>query len=99
MKNYEIDKADQVISRLLPLCRKRGGVWIAKCLDKLTLVRMKQFRAQEALEALKELEEIVPFDDSQWQYFDILYRNLASCYSSLGDIELCLEYSRKSVEV
>mmetsp|Transcript_106580 Transcript_106580/g.344030 ORF Transcript_106580/g.344030 Transcript_106580/m.344030 type:complete len:799 (-) Transcript_106580:813-3209(-) len=99
LKNYEIDKAELVITRVVPLCRQRGGTWLIKGLDKLSMVRMKQFRAYDAMAALTEIEEVVPFSEPDWQFHDILYRNLAWCYSVLGEPERCLEYTRKSVEV
>mmetsp|Transcript_29931 Transcript_29931/g.94350 ORF Transcript_29931/g.94350 Transcript_29931/m.94350 type:complete len:930 (+) Transcript_29931:296-3085(+) len=100
LKNYEIDKADLVITRVVPLCRQRGGTWLVKGLDKLSAVRMKQFRAYDSLVALKEIEQIVPFSPQEgWEFHDILYRNLAWCYSALDEPERCLEYTRKSVEV
>eukprot|EP00927_Polykrikos_kofoidii_P065415 TRINITY_DN61171_c0_g1_i1.p1 TRINITY_DN61171_c0_g1~~TRINITY_DN61171_c0_g1_i1.p1 ORF type:complete len:927 (-),score=147.04 TRINITY_DN61171_c0_g1_i1:102-2777(-) len=100
LKNYEIDKADHVISRIIPLCRERGGTWLVKGLDKLCAVRMKQFRSHEALVALKEIEKEVPFSPTEgWEFHEILYRNFAWCYSSLDEAEQCLIYTRKSVEV
>eukprot|EP00913_Durusdinium_trenchii_P027899 g26159.t1 len=61
---------------------------------------MKQFRAYDALVALKEIEENVPFQPEEgWEFHDIMYRNFAWCYSSLDEAEKCLEYTRKSVEV
>lgn len=100
LKNYEIDKADLVITRIVPLCRRRGGTWLVKGLDKLSAVRMKQFRAYDALVALKEIEKVVPFAPHEgWEFHDILYRNLAWCYSALDEPERCLQYTRKSVEV
>jgi len=61
---------------------------------------MKQFRAYDALAALKEIEQIVPFSPNEgWEFHDILYRNLAWCYSALDEAERCLDYTRKSVEV
>ncbi|CAK9105022.1 unnamed protein product [Durusdinium trenchii] len=100
LKNYEIDKCDYVLERIVPLARKRGGTWLIKALDKLCAVRMKQFRAYDALVALKEIEENVPFQPEEgWEFHDIMYRNFAWCYSSLDEAEKCLEYTRKSVEV
>lgn len=100
LKNYEIDKADLVITRMVPLCRERGGTWLVKGLDKLSAVRMKQFRAYDALVALREIEQVVPFAPEEgWEFHDILYRNLAWCYSALDEAERCLEYTRLSVEV
>jgi len=100
LKNYEIDKCDYVLERVVPLARKRGGTWLIKALDKLCAVRMKQFRAYDALVALKEIEENVPFQPEEgWEFHDIMYRNFAWCYSSLDEAEKCLEYTRKSVEV
>lgn len=100
LKNYEIDKADLVITRAVPLCRQKGGTWLVKGLDKLSAVRMKQFRAYDSLVALKEIEQIVPFAPNEgWEFHDILYRNLAWCYSALDEPERCLAYTRKSVEV
>eukprot|EP00931_Biecheleriopsis_adriatica_P075024 TRINITY_DN48987_c0_g1_i1.p1 TRINITY_DN48987_c0_g1~~TRINITY_DN48987_c0_g1_i1.p1 ORF type:complete len:932 (+),score=205.64 TRINITY_DN48987_c0_g1_i1:46-2841(+) len=100
LKNYEIDKADLVISRALPLCRQKGGTWLVKGLDKYSAVRMKQFRAHDALIALKEIEEACPFAPTEgWEFHDILYRNFAWCYSALDEAEKCLMYTRKSVEV
>lgn len=100
LKNYEIDKADLVINRVVPLCRQRGGTWLVKGLDKMSAVRMKQFRAYDALKALREIEGVVPFAPEEgWEFHDILYRNLAWCYSALDEAERCLEYTRKSVEV
>jgi len=100
LKNYEIDKADLVLERVVPLCRERGGPWLVKALDKLSLVRMKQFKAYEALIALKEIEKLVPFTPEEgWEFHDILYRNLAWCYSALDEAERCLKYTRESVEV
>lgn len=100
LKNYEIDKCDYVLERVVPLARKRGGTWLIKALDKLCAVRMKQFRAYDALVALKEIEQNVPFQPEEgWEFHDIMYRNFAWCYSSLDEAEKCLEYTRKSVEV
>ncbi|CAE8736802.1 unnamed protein product, partial [Polarella glacialis] len=100
LKNYEIDKGDQVLSRVVPLARKRGGTWLIKALDKLCAIRMKQFRAYDALVALQEIEQLVPFKPEEgWEFHDIMYRNFAWCYSSLDEAEKCLEYTRKSVEV
>jgi len=99
-KNYEIDKADLVLQRILPLCRDRGGAWLMKALDKLSLVRMKQNRADDALAALEELELLVPFGPEEgWEYYDMLYRNFAWVYASLDETKKCLEYTRKAVEV
>lgn len=100
LKNYEIDKADLVITRIVPLCRIRGGTWLCKGLDKLSAVRMKQFRAYDALAAMKEIEQLVPFKPPEgWEFHDILFRNQAWCYSSLDEAEKTLEYTRKSMEV
>lgn len=100
LKNYEIDKCDYVLDRVVPLARKKGGTWLIKALDKLCAVRMKQFRAYDALMALKEIEQLVPFRPEEgWEFHDIMYRNFAWCYSSLDEAEKCLEYTRKSVEV
>ncbi|CAJ1379131.1 unnamed protein product [Effrenium voratum] len=100
LKNYEIDKCDYVLERVVPLARKRGGTWLIKALDKLCAVRMKQFRAYDALVALKEIEANVPFQPEEgWEFHDIMYRNFAWCYSSLDEADKCLEYTRKSVEV
>lgn len=100
LKNYEIDKANQVISRVMPMCRKRGGTWLVKGLDKLCLVRMKQHLPQEALACLQEIEQIVPFTPDQgWEFYDILYRNLACAYSGLENAEKSLEYSKRCVQV
>ncbi|CAK0903824.1 unnamed protein product [Prorocentrum cordatum] len=88
LKNYEIDKADLVLERVVPLCREKGGTWLVKALDKLCAVRMKQFRAQETLVALKEIEQLCPFAPEEgWEFHDILYRNFAWCYSALDEDE------------
>jgi len=100
LKNYEIDKADLVLERVVPLCREKGGTWLVKALDKLCAVRMKQFRAQETLVALKEIEQLCPFAPEEgWEFHDILYRNFAWCYSALDEAEKCLDYTMKSAEV
>lgn len=53
---------------VLPRARKRGGTWLIKALDKLCAVRMKQFRAYDALVALKEIEQNVPFQPEEgWE--------------------------------
>eukprot|EP00913_Durusdinium_trenchii_P027900 g26160.t1 len=36
LKNYEIDKCDYVLERIVPLARKRGGTWLIKALIKTT---------------------------------------------------------------
>jgi len=59
---------------------------------------MKQFRAYDALVALKEIEENVQPKEG-WEFHDIMYRNFAWCYSFLDEAEKSLEYTRKSVEV
>jgi len=100
LKNYEIHKAHRVLDRIGPLCRKRGGAWLMKALDKTCAVRMKQHRAHDALLALQELETLVPFHPEEgWQYYDVLYRNFSWVYAALDEAELALKYSCKAVEV
>jgi len=100
LKNYEIDKADALITRVLPLCRERGGAWLIKGLDKMSTVRMKQQRHYEALDMLREMERVVPFKpEESWEFFDILYRNLAWAYTAQDDSENCIKYTKKSIEI
>lgn len=61
---------------------------------------MKQHRASSALDALQEMESLVPFGpDDGWEFHDIMYRNFAWLYSSMDESEKTLEYTRKAVEV
>eukprot|EP00746_Dinoflagellata_sp_MGD_P087129 gnl/MRDRNA2_/MRDRNA2_34585_c0_seq1.p1 gnl/MRDRNA2_/MRDRNA2_34585_c0~~gnl/MRDRNA2_/MRDRNA2_34585_c0_seq1.p1 ORF type:complete len:843 (+),score=179.36 gnl/MRDRNA2_/MRDRNA2_34585_c0_seq1:146-2530(+) len=100
LKNYEVDKADAVLSRVLPLCRQRGGVWLVKGLNWYVLLKGKEGLHQEQLDALQELESLVPFDENEhlgWQFYDIMYRNFGCSLRALGRVDEALEYSWKSV--
>jgi len=100
LKNYEIDKADRLCSRIMPLVRERGGVWLFKALNFYTTVRMKQSRFPEALEMYKEYETLIGFSPKEaWELYDTVYRNYGWIYTSLGDYEMALEYFEKAVEV
>jgi tetratricopeptide (TPR) repeat protein len=105
LKNYLIDKADLVMSHVYPRCRKRGGLWLIKALNHYSTVRMKQSRYQDALDMLKEMESLVPYDPDTSDdiyvsdIFDKLYRNLGTVYSELGERERALYYFERAVEV
>eukprot|EP00746_Dinoflagellata_sp_MGD_P132969 gnl/MRDRNA2_/MRDRNA2_66650_c0_seq1.p1 gnl/MRDRNA2_/MRDRNA2_66650_c0~~gnl/MRDRNA2_/MRDRNA2_66650_c0_seq1.p1 ORF type:complete len:919 (+),score=205.95 gnl/MRDRNA2_/MRDRNA2_66650_c0_seq1:266-2758(+) len=102
LKLYEIDKADAVLSRVLPMCRQRSSVWQVKGLNLLILLRGKQARHEEQLAALQEMEKIIPFEPSAelgWQFYDIFYRNYACTLRALERSEEALEYSWKAVTV
>lgn len=100
LKNYEIDKADRLCSRIMPLVRERGGVWLFKALNFFTTVRMKQSRYEEALEMYREYETLIGFSpEAAWELFDTVYRNFGWIYTSLHEYGRALEYFEKSVEV
>jgi len=100
LKNYEIDKADRVCQRIMPLCRERGGVWLFKCLNFYSTVRMKQSRHEEALEMYNEYETLIGFaPDDAWELFDTVYRNFGWIYTSLRRYEEALAYFEKAVGV
>lgn len=100
LKNYEIDKADCLCSRIEPLCRERGGVWLFKFLNFYSTVRMKQSRYQEALDMYKEYETLIHFSPQEaWELYDTVYRNFGWIYTSMCEFEKALEYFEKAVEV
>eukprot|EP00931_Biecheleriopsis_adriatica_P040525 TRINITY_DN23225_c0_g1_i2.p1 TRINITY_DN23225_c0_g1~~TRINITY_DN23225_c0_g1_i2.p1 ORF type:complete len:907 (-),score=194.57 TRINITY_DN23225_c0_g1_i2:83-2803(-) len=100
LKNYEIDKADSVCTRIEPLCRERGGVWLFKLLNFFTTVRMKQSRYTEALAMYEEYETLIGFTpDEAWELYDTVYRNFGWIYTSLHEYDMALEYFEKAVNI
>jgi len=100
LKNYEIDKADRLCSRIEPLCRERGGMWLFKLLNFYTTVRMKQSRYVEALKMYTEYETLIGFKpDEAWELYDTVYRNFGWIHTSLHNYSEALEYFEKCVEV
>eukprot|EP00930_Biecheleria_cincta_P095834 TRINITY_DN87735_c0_g1_i1.p1 TRINITY_DN87735_c0_g1~~TRINITY_DN87735_c0_g1_i1.p1 ORF type:complete len:547 (+),score=128.65 TRINITY_DN87735_c0_g1_i1:105-1745(+) len=105
LKNYAVDKAAAVIETVLPFCLERGCLWKAKALSHLATVRMKQARAGEALETLRQLEALakelpdVEANDEHWAFWETLYRNLGWAYSALnhdGEAMACIQ---KAIDV
>ena len=75
LKNYEVEKADQVMTKIMPHCREMGELWLTKALNHHSTVRMKQCRYGEAKLMLEELISIIPYDDVEaWEAFDMIYR-------------------------
>jgi len=100
LKNYEIDKADRLCSRIEPLCRERGGMWLFKLLNFYTTVRMKQSRYPEALEMYTEYETLIGYSPEEaWELYDTVYRNFGWIHTSLHNYSKALEYFEKCVEV
>ena len=52
LKNYRLDKAEQVLLRCEPEVLRRGGAWRIKYLNHYSTVKMKQGKEPEALEML-----------------------------------------------
>jgi len=111
LKNYMTDKADLVLRRTMPLCRKRGGLWLIKALNISACVCSKQDRHEEALEALEELDRLVrselgalghigaDADTVAWAFFDMVYKNFGWTLESLGRHAEAFSYFERAVEV
>lgn len=105
LKNYELDKAAAVIETIIPLCRKRGSLWLLKALNFLSTVRMKQARPAEALEILQEIESQVANQlteeesDEAWEFFETIYRNFGWVLSSLHREMEAMNYIQRSIDV
>ncbi|CAE8619600.1 unnamed protein product [Polarella glacialis] len=60
IKNYSLDKADLLLVRALPECRRRGPPWDMKCLQDMATLRFKQNRQPECARLLEELAASSP---------------------------------------
>eukprot|EP00397_Hematodinium_sp_SG-2012_P044265 GEMP01049401.1.p1 GENE.GEMP01049401.1~~GEMP01049401.1.p1 ORF type:complete len:419 (+),score=101.97 GEMP01049401.1:69-1325(+) len=76
IKNYELDKADNLYQELLPHARARGLPFIAKALQDVATLRFKQNRQAESAELLEELRDMLPPNP-------ITLHNLGTTYNSL----------------
>lgn len=100
LKNYQVDKADAVMKKIMPECRKLGGMWLTKALNHHSTVRMKQSRYDEAKEMLEEqISTITLSEEEAWEAFDMLYRNMGAVLTALGQVAEGLEFYQKSVRV
>lgn len=105
LKNYEVDRAARVIETVLPVCRRRGGLWLLKTLNHLATVRMKQARPNEALAALQEVESQVTSrlqadeHDEAWEFWETIYRNFGWVLSDLEREEEAVAYIKRAIDV
>eukprot|EP00747_Dinoflagellata_sp_TGD_P212304 gnl/TRDRNA2_/TRDRNA2_85422_c0_seq1.p1 gnl/TRDRNA2_/TRDRNA2_85422_c0~~gnl/TRDRNA2_/TRDRNA2_85422_c0_seq1.p1 ORF type:complete len:568 (+),score=120.33 gnl/TRDRNA2_/TRDRNA2_85422_c0_seq1:93-1796(+) len=105
LKNYQVDKAGRICETVMPICRKRGGLWELKVLNHLATVRMKQARPADALEILQEVDSIVGKQQSEqereeaWEFWETVYRNFGWVLSSLDRQEEAITYIERAVQV
>mmetsp|Transcript_55724 Transcript_55724/g.172896 ORF Transcript_55724/g.172896 Transcript_55724/m.172896 type:complete len:600 (-) Transcript_55724:9-1808(-) len=105
LKNYAIDRAACVVETVLPVCRRRGGLWLLKALNHLATVRMKQARHSEALAALEEVDAYVKASlqpqqqEEAWEFWETVYRNFAWVLSSLKREEEAISYVQRAVDI
>eukprot|EP01060_Flectonema_neradi_P035132 TRINITY_DN6371_c0_g1_i1.p1 TRINITY_DN6371_c0_g1~~TRINITY_DN6371_c0_g1_i1.p1 ORF type:complete len:502 (+),score=92.05 TRINITY_DN6371_c0_g1_i1:43-1548(+) len=100
LKNYKVAKASAIMDEAMPICRKKGGVWLIKGLNHTSTVRMKQQRHEEALAMLREMENCIPFKpEESVELHDILYRNIGMALQALGNSEAALPYFLKCAEL
>jgi len=87
-KNYKLDKAEAVLLRCTRQVEdRREGAWMAKYLNHLSQVRMKQARNVEALEMMFEIESLAAFsldEPGASGFYETLYRNMSCGLRSAG---------------
>ena len=100
LKNYRVAKASAVMEEALPICRRKGGVWLIKALNHASTVRMKQQRHAEALVMLRELETLIHFEPEEAaELYDMLYRNIGMALQALGRSADALPYFLRCAKV
>eukprot|EP00929_Paragymnodinium_shiwhaense_P092820 TRINITY_DN52826_c0_g1_i1.p1 TRINITY_DN52826_c0_g1~~TRINITY_DN52826_c0_g1_i1.p1 ORF type:complete len:646 (+),score=159.97 TRINITY_DN52826_c0_g1_i1:36-1940(+) len=92
VKNYALDKADLLYSKVADECRSRGHPWDVKCLQDLAALRFKQNRQPECAELLEELARRSPPHAT-------IQENLGTAYNSLGEASKALDCFQRAVEL
>eukprot|EP00929_Paragymnodinium_shiwhaense_P013474 TRINITY_DN121319_c0_g1_i1.p1 TRINITY_DN121319_c0_g1~~TRINITY_DN121319_c0_g1_i1.p1 ORF type:complete len:570 (+),score=156.50 TRINITY_DN121319_c0_g1_i1:91-1800(+) len=100
-KNYRLDQAEAVLLSCTRESENRSGAWMVKYLNHMSQVRMKQRRNAEAMEMMYEMEQLAHFDKDEAgasEFYETLYRNMASCLRSMGREDEAAVYFAKMVD-
>lgn len=92
VKNYSLDRADELFDAALDECRERGSPWNLKCLQDMATLRFKQNRQPECAELLEEVARGSPPHPATQE-------NLGTAYNSMGDHRRALACFEKAVEL
>jgi len=78
--NYKLDRTNELLEELVPICREKGGELKTKAIQSKAFVNYKQQKFKEALEGFLEMRELVGPSSA-------LLENTAHTYNSLGDYD------------
>jgi len=92
LKNYNLDKADQLYSACEPHCMSRGLPWDVKWLQDCATLRCKQARQPEAAVLLEEVAKRTPPHEAT-------LRNLGTVYNQLRQFDKAKTYFDAAAEL
>eukprot|EP00927_Polykrikos_kofoidii_P021268 TRINITY_DN20184_c0_g2_i1.p1 TRINITY_DN20184_c0_g2~~TRINITY_DN20184_c0_g2_i1.p1 ORF type:complete len:416 (-),score=86.59 TRINITY_DN20184_c0_g2_i1:18-1265(-) len=88
---YRLNKSEEALTEILPICRNRGGKLRIKAVQALAFTVWKQSKFQQAIELFQEMEELVGASSA-------LCENIGHTYSSLGDYDNASRYFNTSLQ-
>ena len=89
---YRLNKTDQLLQEVLPICEELGGTWHIKAIQMLGFCRWKQYRYAEALELFHKMEGMVGPSAA-------LCENIGHTYSSMGNLDKAEKYFTDALEL
>lgn len=92
IKNYAIDKADRIYTKIAPYCMARGLPWDVKCLQDMATLRCKQSRQAEAAKLLEQVA-------ARTSPHPATFRNLGTVYNQLGQYEKAKGFFEAAVQL